>query len=220
MVKTIREKDARRDTRATVVPIAISFARRYFPPLSSPPLLQSSRVLVCFVPPGTLALLRYLFVFCTASLQPQTSPSPPTPCSSSFFFLFFHGFSLLVVRSPPRSLSSSRFINLPGPPDQLFFLPVTVQISIPETPRGRWGCGPFICAHQCLSREYRGIRLNVCRHWASLTLIQLQIIYLYFLYHGLRLNFYYKSTIYRNVPQNDNPCRCSQRIKTYIFFLT
>lgn len=62
--------------------------------LSSPlsPPLQSSRVLVCSVPPGSLTLLRYLFVFCTASLQPQTSPSPPTPCSSSFFFLFFHGF--------------------------------------------------------------------------------------------------------------------------------
>lgn len=58
------------------------------------------------------------------------------------------------------ALSSSRFINLPGPPDQLFFLPVTVQISIPETPRGRWGCGPFICVQQCLSRENRGIGLN------------------------------------------------------------
>lgn len=50
-------------------------------------------------------------------------------------------------------LSSSRFINLPGPPDQLFFLPVTVQISIPETPRGRWGCGPFVSAPVSLIRE-------------------------------------------------------------------
>lgn len=140
--------------------------------LSSPlsPPLQSSRILVCSVPPGSLTLLRYLFVFCTASLQPQTSPSPPTPCSSSFFFLFYPRLASLSCVLH-LALSSSRFINLPGPPDQLFFLPVTVQISIPETPRGRWGCGPFIYAHQCLSHEKRRIRLH--RHWALHWHIQL-----------------------------------------------
>lgn len=118
-------------TRATVVPIAILFCRCFSP------LLQSSRVLVCSVPPGSLTLLRYLFVFCTASLQPQTSPSPPTPCSSSFFFFFCSFYPCRVSYTPLfRHLTRS---NLPGPPDQLFFLPVTVQISIPETPRDRWG---------------------------------------------------------------------------------
>lgn len=77
----------------------------------------------------------------------------------------FSSTSLLVMRSTPRSLVVS--LHQLGPPDQLFFLPVTVQISIPETPRGRWGCGPFVCAHQCLSYEKHGIRLN--RHWALST---------------------------------------------------
>lgn len=94
-------------TRAAVVPIAILFCRCFSP------LLQSSRVLVYSVPPGSLTLLRYLFVFCTASLQPQTSPSPPTPCSSSFFF-FFCGFC------PRRVFYTSLFRHLtqstcPGP---------------------------------------------------------------------------------------------------------
>lgn len=142
-------------TRAAVVPITILFYRCFSP------LLQSSRVLVCSVPPGSLTLLRYLFVFCTASLQPQTSPSPPTPCSSSFFFFFFFcGFC------PRRifytfALSPSHSVDLSGPPDQLFFLSVTVQISIPETPRDQWGCGPFVCAHQCLSHENRKTPLNM-----------------------------------------------------------
>lgn len=137
-------------TRAAVVPIAILFCRCFSP------LLQSSRVLVCSVPPGSLTLLRYLFVFCTASLQPQTSPSPPTPCSSSFFFFFFRGFC------PRHVFYTSLFRHLtrstcPGLPDQLFFLPVTVQISIPETPRDRWGCGPFVhmCTPVSLTRESR-----------------------------------------------------------------
>lgn len=120
--------------------------------LSSP--LQLPPVLVCSVPPGSLTLLRYLFVFCTASLRPQTSPSPPTPYPSSFFFFFFFlgfhpRFILHLTLSPSRSAGLLR-----GPPNQLFFLPVTVQISIPETLRGRWGCGPFIRAQQCFSCEH------------------------------------------------------------------
>lgn len=59
------------------------------------------------------------------------------------------------------ALSPSHSVDLPGPPDQLFFLPVTVQISIPETPRDRWGCGPFICARQCLSHENCETRLDM-----------------------------------------------------------
>lgn len=59
------------------------------------------------------------------------------------------------------ALSLSRSVYLLWPPDQLFLLPVTVQISIPETPRDRWGCGPFICACQCLSHENCKTQLDI-----------------------------------------------------------
>lgn len=71
--------------------------------------------------------------------------------------------SVLVVCSTPLARSPARApvslsVDSPGPPDQLFFLPVTVQISIPETPRGRWGCGPFVRARASVShtRIYAG----------------------------------------------------------------
>lgn len=67
------------------------------------------------------------------------------------------------------ALSLSRSVKLVRAPDQLFFLPVTVQISIPETPRDRWGCGPFICARQCLSYENRETRKEY-GYWALLYL--------------------------------------------------
>lgn len=133
--------------RSSIVPIAI-FCRRSF----SPP------------PP---APLRYTYVPCHRALLPSSdmplrllhSFSPAADLSISSHSLFLLVLPLLLPRllSLSCALHSALLLSLSvhslRPPNQLFFLPVTVQISIPETPRGRWGCGPFVCARQCLSKQ-------------------------------------------------------------------
>lgn len=89
-------------------------------PLSLPltPLLQSSRVLVCSMPPGSFTFLRYLFVFCTASLQSHRPlhllPLPLVPHHSSSSS---SPISVLLVCSTPYSLAISlrRLARVPGP---------------------------------------------------------------------------------------------------------
>lgn len=132
-------------TRAAFVPIAILFCCCFSP------LLQSSRVLVCSVPPGSLTLLRYLFVFCTASLQPQTSPSPPTPCSSSFFFFFFYFCPRRVLH---LTLSPSRSVYLVRAPGPAFLSPSNCSNFDPRDtarPVGMW------TLHMCASVSHTRI---------------------------------------------------------------
>jgi len=131
-------------TRAAVVPIAILFCRCFSP------LLQSGTRMfrATGLPYPPLIPLRLLHSFSIAA---------DLSISSHSLFLIILLLLLLLLRLLSSSrvvhfaLLSSRSVDLSGPPNQLFFLPVTVQISIPETPRDRWGCGPFICARQCFS---------------------------------------------------------------------
>lgn len=89
------------------------------------------------------------FLCCVTSLQPP----PPPLASSSPYFVFFFGTLLSSSVAPPLLPTRLSYVQASLAPqrelrslDQLFFLPVTVQISIPETPVTRWGYGPFLRA--------------------------------------------------------------------------
>lgn len=124
------------------MPIAILFSPSSLLPTIAP--FSDTRVFrATGLPYPPLIPLRLLHSF---------SPAADFPISSHSLFLIIFLLLLLWFLSSSYilhlALSSSSCLslslNLLGPPNQLFFLPVTVQISIPETSRDRWGCGPFV----------------------------------------------------------------------------
>lgn len=147
--------------------VAVVFTTHAVSPVYAPQSCPSLYSAVEASPHRPSSPLRYTYVPCHRALLPSSdmplrllhSFSPAADLSISSHSLFLLVLPLLLPRllSFSCALHSALLLSLSvhslRPPNQLFFLPVTVQISIPETPRGRWGCGPFVCARQCLSKQ-------------------------------------------------------------------
>lgn len=89
------------------------------------------------------------------------------------------------MRSTPRSLvvSLHQLARTPGP---AFLSPGNCSNFDPETPRGRWGCGPFVSAPVSLIQETRNSAqyADIGPYWH----IELEIIHLdFFLWIGIEI---------------------------------
>jgi len=168
-------------TRAAVVPIAILFCRCFSP------LLQSGTRMfrATGLPYPPLIPLRLLHSF---SIAADLSIS-----SHSLFLIIL--LLLLLLRLLSSScvvhfaLLSSRSVDLPGPPNQLFFLPVTVQISIPEHRETGGDVDPSY-VRASVSHTWILKHNWICGYWALLYLNHRLKHYFLYKLHKLLFNSY------------------------------